>query len=125
MVDVICVNCGHTGANHRGARGQCQAPIGDNSTCICPYIVEPSIEPKCSAECCPNSHKPEAVNHPPHYNQHPSGIECQIITRHFNFNLGNAIKYIWRADLKGDAIQDLEKAVWYLNDELQKRKAGK
>ncbi len=38
------------------------------------------------------------------------------------FNLGNAIKYIWRADLKNDAIEDLEKAVWYLRDEIKKRK---
>ena len=36
-------------------------------------------------------------------------------------NLGNAIKYIWRADLKNDAIEDLKKAVWYLQDEIKKR----
>jgi hypothetical protein len=37
------------------------------------------------------------------------------------FNLGNAIKYIWRADLKNDAIEDLRKARWYIERELQKR----
>lgn len=39
-----------------------------------------------------------------------------------NFNLGNAMKYIWRADEKANSVQDLEKAVWYLNDEINKRK---
>lgn len=36
------------------------------------------------------------VSHPKHYNDHPSGIECITITRHMNFNIGNAIKYLWR-----------------------------
>ncbi len=66
--------------------------------------------------------KYDPVNHPRHYTNHPSGIECIEITRHMGFNLGNAMKYIWRADLKNDAIEDLEKAVWYLEDEIQKRK---
>ena len=61
------------------------------------------------------------VNHPKHYTEHPSGIECIQITEHMNFCLGNAIKYIWRADLKGKDIQDLEKAVWYINREIQRR----
>lgn len=61
------------------------------------------------------------VNHPPHYNSHPSKIECITITEHMGFNLGNAVKYIWRADLKGDAIEDLLKACWYLTREIQKR----
>ena len=66
----------------------------------------------------------DPVNHPKHYTNHPSGVECIQITRHMGFNLGNAIKYIWRADLKNDAIEDLEKAVWYLKDEIEKRKNG-
>ena len=61
------------------------------------------------------------VNHPKHYVSHPSGIECIQVTEHMNFCLGNAIKYIWRADLKGKDIQDLEKAVWYLQREIQRR----
>lgn len=64
----------------------------------------------------------DPVHHPKHYMQHPSGVECIQITRHMNFNLGNAVKYIWRADLKGSAIEDLEKAVWYLQDEIERRK---
>lgn len=61
------------------------------------------------------------VNHPPHYRGHPSGVECIQITEHFNFCLGNALKYIWRADLKHDAIEDLQKAVWYLQREIERR----
>lgn len=64
----------------------------------------------------------DPVNHPKHYTAHPSGIECIEITRHMGFNLGNAMKYIWRADLKDNAIEDLEKAVWYIKDEIEKRK---
>lgn len=63
----------------------------------------------------------DPVNHPSHYNSHPSGVECIEITRHMNFNLGNATKYLWRAGLKGDAIEDLKKAVFYLNDEIKRR----
>ena len=48
------------------------------------------------------------INHPKHYTQHPSGVECITIVEHMGFCLGNAIKYIWRADLKNDAIEDLE-----------------
>jgi hypothetical protein len=69
--------------------------------------------------------KPDAVHHPSHYKSHPSGIECIQITRHMGFNLGNAMKYIWRADLKNNAIEDLKKAVWYLNDEIAKRSQSK
>lgn len=60
----------------------------------------------------------DAVN-PKHYKSHPSGIECIEITKHMNFCLGNAIKYIWRAGLKDDKKQDLEKAIWYLKKELE------
>jgi ribosomal protein S26 len=63
------------------------------------------------------------VNYPKHYRGHPSGIECIQITEHMGFCLGNAIKYIWRADLKNDAIEDLEKAKWYLEREIKKRKS--
>lgn len=65
----------------------------------------------------------DPVNHPKHYTSHPSGIECIQVTEHMGFNLGNAVKYIWRADLKGAAIEDLEKAAWYVQREIAKRKA--
>ena len=63
----------------------------------------------------------DPVNYPKHYTNHPSGIECIQITEHMGFNLGNAIKYIWRADLKADAIEDMKKAVWYIQREIAKR----
>ena len=63
----------------------------------------------------------DPVNHPKHYTAHPSGIECIQVTEHMGFNLGNAVKYIWRADLKNDAVEDLRKAKWYIERELQKR----
>lgn len=63
----------------------------------------------------------DAVNHPSHYCSHPSGVECVTIAEHFNFNLGNALKYLWRAGLKGELLQqDLQKAAWYINRELQR-----
>lgn len=68
------------------------------------------------------SHDP--VSHPAHYTGHPSGIECIQITEHMGFNLGNALKYIWRCDLKHDAIEDLEKSVWYIQREIARRKTA-
>ena len=68
---------------------------------------------------------PDNVNHPKHYTGHPSGIECIQITEYMSFCLGNAVKYIWRADLKNDAIEDLEKAKWYIEREILKRKSEK
>ncbi len=63
----------------------------------------------------------DSVNHPRHYTAHPSGVECIQITEHMGFCLGNAMKYIWRADLKADAIEDLRKAVWYIEREISRR----
>ena len=65
----------------------------------------------------------DPVNRPKHYTEHPSGIECIQITEHMGFNLGNAVKYIWRCDLKKDAIEDLKKAVWYIEREIKRRDA--
>lgn len=64
----------------------------------------------------------EAVDHPAHYNAHPSGIECIDVVRHMNFNLGNVVKYLWRAGEKDPAkhLEDLKKAAWYLNDEIER-----
>ena len=62
----------------------------------------------------------DLIDHPPHYTAHPSGIECIQITEHMGFCLGNAVKYIWRADLKGGS-EDLKKAIWYLQRELERR----
>lgn len=66
----------------------------------------------------------DAVNHPRHYNAHPSGVECITVVEHMNFNRGNAIKYTWRAGEKDKVteIQDLEKSVWYLQREIARLK---
>lgn len=63
----------------------------------------------------------DMINHPLHYTSHPSGVECITITEHMGFNLGNALKHIWRADLKGAAIDDLQKAMWYVVREIDLR----
>ena len=65
---------------------------------------------------------PVSPTNPQHYRSHPSGVECIQVTEHMGFNLGNAVKYIWRCDLKNDSIEDLEKAIWYIQREIQKRK---
>ena len=68
---------------------------------------------------------PDAIDRPMHYTAHPSGVECITIVEHFNFNLGNAVKYIWRAGLKSvDMIEDLEKASWYLRREIVRLEKG-
>lgn len=57
------------------------------------------------------------VTNPDHYKRHPSGVECITITEHFGFNLGNVIKYVWRAGFK---TEDLRKALWYLTREIER-----
>ena|SRR5579862_7002255 len=72
---------------------------------------------------CEGGDEPDMVNHPPHYNAHPTGTECIDIVEHMSFNIGNAIKYLWRQGLKGDEPtqkQDLEKAIWYINREIER-----
>ena len=72
--------------------------------------------------------KKERVNHPDYYNRHPSGVECITIIRHYNFNVGNAIKYLWRQGLKTEEgmtdkekqIEDLKKAMFYIADEIKR-----
>ncbi len=66
----------------------------------------------------------DPVHHPKHYTSHPSGIECIDVTRHMNFNRGNAVKYIWRAGEKGPAVEDLKKSIWYLQDEIRRLEKG-
>lgn len=71
--------------------------------------------------------KKDNVNHPKQYTSHPSGVECITITRHYCFSIGNAIKYLWRAGLKKELglsdklkeIEDLNKAIWYINDRIK------
>jgi hypothetical protein len=58
---------------------------------------------------------------PQHYRKHPSGVECIEITEHMNFCCGNAVKYIWRVDNKGDPTENLKKARWYIDREIARR----
>lgn len=70
----------------------------------------------------------DPINHPKHYTSSPAccsncgqRIECIDITEHMGFSTGNAMKYLWRCDLKADAIEDLMKARWYIDREIAKR----
>ncbi len=73
------------------------------------------------------------VNHPEHYNQNPATcagcdqqVECIDIIEHYPLNVGNAMKYLWRHGLKGDVIEDLRKAIWYIEREIARlEKKGK
>lgn len=100
MSDARCVKCG-TMLSHR-----------ESEMCLACQALAPAT----------GSGATDSVNHPPHYTQHPSGVECIQVTECMNFCLGNAVKYIWRADLKNDAIEDLEKARWYVSREIERRK---
>lgn len=62
----------------------------------------------------------DPINHPQHYTSHPSGVECITVTEWMNFNKGNALKYIWRAGEKGNEIEDLLKAAWYIDREIKR-----
>lgn len=87
--------------------GDAQAP---------PIVVTPPIVAFADQ---PDAEWNDDVEHPAHYTAHPSGVECLEITRHFDFCTGNAIKYLWRAGLKGGAekrLEDLRKARFYVDD---------
>ena len=96
------------------------------------FVTKKVIERRCQEEKKPSKEenvkeenvKEDLVNHPKHYTSHPSGIETIEITRWMNFNLGNSVKYILRSGKKSEdtAVQDLEKAIWYLKDEIKRLK---
>lgn len=62
----------------------------------------------------------ETVNHPAHYLANPSGVEAIDVIEHMTFNVGNAVKYLWRAGHKGDLLEDLKKAKWYVQREIER-----
>ena len=83
-------------------------------------------------EFIPGENEVDMVNHPPHYRSHDgSGIECiDAIKASMNHEMflgylkGNAMKYMWRAGEKADAVEDLEKCGWYreiYEEELKKQ----
>lgn len=87
-----------------------------SATCLNPILPKITTFPSVTKE---------TVNHPRHYNDHPSGIECIAIIEHFALNIGTAVKYLWRAGLKSpDAIEDLKKARWYVQREIERLEAG-
>lgn len=88
----------------------------------CPHLPKNVTLTGGASYYCANCSSSDPVNHPSHYTSHPSGVEAISITRHHNFNVGNAIKYLWRAGLKdGNATtQDLRKAIFYINDEINR-----
>lgn len=96
----------------RSDKGEC-LDVGDYQ--ICKHNTEKTAQ-----------NTEERVNHPKHY-QHPSGVECITVARHHDFNIGNALKYIWRAGLKQEQgisptdkqIEDLQKAAFYIQDEIK------
>ncbi len=61
----------------------------------------------------------DPINHPKHYATHPSGVEAIDICELLSFNLGNALKYVWRAKHKGNEEEDLAKSLWYIRRELR------
>lgn len=86
----------------------------------------------------PVNEKYEKVNHPKHYNSHPSGVECVDIIKYMDTPTGNVIKYLWRLGLKPEEgytqfekdLEDAEKARWWIDikigmikEQLEKQKA--
>lgn len=80
-----------------------------------------ALETKTSPSPQHEAQKHDPVNHPEHYTSQPSGVECIQVVEWMGFNLGNAVKYVWRADLKGNATEDLKKARWYIDREILRR----
>ena len=112
-LDTMCRNCGE---GIRSPAKYCSAGCRD--------VQEPIFKEDAYPEFNQEKHvKNDPVNHPKHYTEHPSGIECIDVTRHMSFNIGNAVKYLWRFDLK-NGIEDLKKAAWYIQDEINKREKG-
>jgi hypothetical protein len=113
MISTELLHCGHDGCP------ETIDPYSDpNGT-----VVEFHCKDHGSSMTVDHTAKSDSINHPPHYTAHPSGVECIEITEHMGFCLGNAVKYIWRADLKHDAIEDLKKARWYIDREIARREA--
>ncbi len=103
--------CGNRDSDEGGALPICSNDCGRHMT-------------ETDGYCHPARGVEDVVNHPKHYNDHPSGVECIVIAEWMNYCLGQVLKYIWRAGIKSSAthIQDLEKARWYLDREINRLK---
>lgn len=121
-----CQTCTHDKGEH----------IGDNFKCISCSFCKQFVDPRQPSNWVPRFFQRrrstdyqtmptvDPVNHPSHYTSHPSGVECIQIVEWMSFNVGNAVKYLWRADEKGSPLEDLEKAAWYITREIERRKSG-
>lgn len=89
------------------------------------YAWQPSYTKELE-EVAPKIAPAETVVHPVHYNLHPSGVECITIVQHMNFNVGNAMKYLWRCGLKDNTtdVEDLKKARQYIDYEISRLASG-
>lgn len=116
LPSALCSSCGYDITMHSRNGHVCPGTLHDK---ISPETVFTSDRPNTEQATLIPVHDP--VNHPKHYTSHPSGIECIQVTEHMGFCIGNAVKYLWRADLKNDAIEDLKKAKWYIEREIAKR----
>ena len=67
-----------------------------------------------------NVEEVDMVNNPPHYNFHESGVECIELTRWMSGNLAAAFKYVFRAEHKGNVLENYEKSLWYVKDEINR-----
>lgn len=96
-----------------------------NEKCKCGYFIHEGnkavLSDQCGVLACEGCYlsRHDPVNHPKHYTSHPSGVECITVTEHMNFNVGNAVKYLWRSDQK-NGLEDLKKARWYVDREIQR-----
>lgn len=126
-------DCGHSEASHRlhkGSRLKCRSR-NTLSRCLCSFYsalppappryagLAEQVEPSTTTGHIPD---PAGVDHPAHYNAHPAGVECIDIIEHMPYNIGAAIKYLWRAGLKpGEAApKDLRKSAWYCEREAKR-----
>ena len=99
--------------------GASRSPVGDDPLRDLRRLTSIGKDPSDAVREAPDSGAiAEDPINPAHYRRHPSGIECIEVTRHMNFNVGNAIKYLWRYMDKGDPIENLKKAQWYIADEI-------
>lgn len=113
-IHTVCALCLHP----REAGNICDKCHAPASTAVAAAL--PAVQP-CEMVTIQKPSTSDPVRHPAHYTAHPSGVEAITIAEHFGFNLGNAIKYIWRAGIKSeDPREDLLKAKWYVERELKR-----
>jgi len=99
-----------------------KAPVIESKVVEVPCKAEGNHPPYMDYDIKPQKQEQatnDVVNHPKHYTDTPFGLEVIEITDKYDFSVGNALKYILRAGKKGDAVEDLEKAVWYLNHKIE------